>query len=264
MLQSICFPGFSTLKVPKLIRQLPLVCNFPGHPPSLVHRGSADPGETGLFFTVTANRVQVLPKTELKPATYELHGWSWQGTPFCPLSNTSDSSHWSLPFLPAKLLSPPQDKKSKAVSISSPSPFSGEGQLFFPSAYPFLHQFRRHFLKTRRLSTNSCLIIWKMGRVLWPTRSKRQHLQDVISNEMAFQGGVSPFFLSPSPSVIQGLKWVYWFPWSRICKTGKSLQPLPSRYEEAARHHISLPRLQWDCHPCSTWIKYCGLIPAGN
>lgn len=50
MLQSICFPGFSTLKVPKLIRQLPLVCNFPGHPPSLVHRGSADPGETGLFF----------------------------------------------------------------------------------------------------------------------------------------------------------------------------------------------------------------------
>lgn len=126
----------------------------------------------------------------------------------------------------------------------------------FLTAHPFFHQFRRHFWRTGRSSTNSYLMIWIMESCLWPPSSKRQHFQDIIFNEMAFEDSVSPFFPSQASSVVQCLKWVYRFPWKMVCKTGKALQRLPSRYEGGCRNHKFSPQLQWDWHPSSTWIKY--------
>jgi len=144
--------------------------------------------------------VRFLPKRELKPGAHELHGWSWQGALSCPLSNIPHSFP-SAPD-PSCQPSPRPLRRTSRVRLYPPLhyPLPGREVTSFPFSFcpSILPPIQKVLLETGGSSTNSCLSIWIMGSCLRSPRSKRRHFQDIISNDMAFQGDVSAFSLSPT------------------------------------------------------------------
>lgn len=184
-----------------------MACNFPGHPLSHVHTGSADPMETCPFLQPLQSGFHSRLKTS----------WSlWFMSCMAGVGKEHFSAFlFSLTYellLPNKSMSPAQDWKSGAVSTSSLSPFLGERQhlflFFFFLSLPipsFIHS--EGTFEDRKFIYKLSSYCLHNGRCLWLPRIKRQNFQDVISKWHS-KMGVSHFFPFPSLFMIQGLQWV--------------------------------------------------------
>lgn len=148
---------------------------------------------------------------------HKLHGWSWEGALFCSLSNTSDFSPSALdpscqpsqcplprtgrarPYPPLHHL-PSQERGNFFSFLSLPTPSSTNSEGTFED-WGIMYKPLSHHLDNGEVFVVSQEARDGISKMLFP-----------MKYEMPFQDGVLPFFPSPSPSVIQGLKWVYWFP----------------------------------------------------
>lgn len=171
-------PLFSRIFYPKIARTHQatpfLVCNFRGHPPLLVHTGSADPGETGLFlqplqpgFVSCLKRSWSLWLISCMAGVGKEHSSVLSPTPLTFLPQL-----WTLLASQANVPCPGQEERGR-IHLFTISLLRREATSFpFCLCPPLLLPIQKALLKIGGSCTNLCLIIWIMGRCLWSPKKQ--------------------------------------------------------------------------------------------